>query len=384
MTNPDGACVLHLTKITQIAGSENHLLTLLTLLRRCSVDARALLLVEPDRPMDDYLAQAAARGIPTERVVIHRDLDPALYPRLWRSIRAARPDVVHTHLLHADLYGIPAARLAGVPAVITTRHNDDAFRRRFPIRQVNAALWRLVNAGIAISDAIAHFVREVERAPAHKVHTVRYGLEALPTMDRAAARAALRRELGLPDEALLLGMVSRLVEQKGIPYALRAFERVGGEFPAAHLVIAGDGLLRVELELMARSLRVADRVHFLGWRADPAAVLAALDVFLMPSLWEGFGLVLLEAMAQGLPVVGSAVSAIPEVVVDGETGLLCPPRDVHALAAAIRLLLADPERRARMGVAGRVRVEAHFSAARMVEETIALYQAVLGRPIVAG
>ncbi len=384
MTNPGGACVLHLTKITQIAGSENHLLALLTGLRRFGVDARALLLVEPDRPMDDYLAQAAARGIPAERVVIHRDLDPALYPRLWRSIRAARPDVVHTHLLHADLYGIPAARLAGVPAVITTRHNDDAFRRRFPIRQVNAALWRLVNAGIAISDAIAHFVREVERAPAHKVHTVRYGLEALPTMDRAAAQAALRRELGLPDEALLLGMVSRLVEQKGIPYALRAFERVGGEFPAAQLVIAGDGLLRVELELMARSLRVADRVHFLGWRADPAAILAALDVFLMPSLWEGFGLVLLEAMAQGLPVVGSAVSAIPEVVVDGETGLLCPPRDVHALAAALRLLLADPERRERMGTAGRARVEAHFSAARMVEETIALYQAVLGRPIAGG
>ena len=369
--------ILHVTKVTGIAGSENHLLTLLEGLRARGEDARFLLLVEPGNPVDAMVAAASARGIPVERAIIRGNLDPALILRLARRFRQQKPDLVHTHLFHADLYGTLAARLAGVPGVVSSRHNDNAFRRRPPYRQLNHFLWRLTDAGIGISDAITRFAIEVEGAPASKMTTVRYGLTpTIQVADRDAARAALPAEIGAPEDALLLGMVCRLIEQKGIPYALQAFAQIADQFPMAHMVIAGDGVLRAELEALAGSLEIGKRVHFLGWRTDTPRVFAALDVFLMPSLWEGFGLVLLEAMAQGVPVVGSAVSAIPEVVAEGETGLLCPPGDADCLAAALATLLADPERRAALGAAGRARLESHFNPDRMVDETLAVYERV--------
>jgi len=370
--------IVHVAKVIGIAGSENHLLTLLEGLRGRGYDARFLLLVEPDNPVDAFVTAAQARGIPAERLIIRANADPALLVRLARRLRALRPDIVHTHLFHADLHGIPAARLAGVRRVISSRHNDDAFRRRFPYRQINRFLWRLTDAGIGISAAITRFAIEIEGAYPAQMTTIPYGLAPAAVADRTAARAALCGELGLPPDALLAGLVCRLIEQKGVPYALRAFALVAERFPAAHLIIAGEGPLRPALEAQARDLGLAERVRFLGWRTDTAAIFAALDVFLMPSLWEGFGLVLLEAMAQGVAVIGSAVSAIPEVVVDGETGLLFPPGDVDCLAAALGDLLADPERRARLGAAGRTRLEAHFSAERMVAATMAVYERVMG------
>lgn len=375
---------LHIFKITNIAGSENHLLTLLAGLRSSDFDARFLLLVEPGNPQDAFIQAAAARGIPTKQLIIRRDLDPALFLKLWRYLRDLRPAIVHTHLIHADLHGILAAKLARVPVIVTSRHNDDDFRRRFPYQQINRILWRLADGGIAISDAIRRFVIEVEGAPPAKVRTILYGLDPAPDpavqiADKAAARAKLRAELDLSEDAILLGMVCRLIEQKGIPYALRAFARIADDFSDTALVLAGDGDQRAELEALAVELGIADRVFFLGWRGETAPIFAALDVFLMPSLWEGFGLVLLEAMAQAVPVVGSAVSAIPEVVVDGETGILCPPRDVDALIAALTTLLNDPELRQQMGAAGRARLEAAFNPARMVQATADFYTELLNK-----
>lgn len=368
----------HLIKVTGLSGAENHLLTLLSGLQARGHEPRLLLLVEPGRPAEEVVAAAEARGIPTERMPIYADLDPTLPVRLVRRLRALRPDVAHTHLLHADLHGIPAARLAGVPVVVTSRHNDDAFRVRPGIRQVNRWLWGRVDAGIAISEAVARFSIDVEGAPPERLVTIHYGLPPAPQERREASRAALRAALGLPADALLIGTVCRLIEQKGLPFGLDAFARIADRFPSAHLALTGDGPLRGALEAQAAALGIAGRTHFLGWRAETAPIFAGLDIFLMPSLWEGFGLVLLEAMAQGVPVVGSAVSAIPEVVVHGETGLLVLPRDVAGLADSLAALLGDPARRESLGAAGRARLETHFSPARMVDETLALYERLVG------
>lgn len=376
--------VIHICKVTGVAGAENHLLTLLAGLRGRGIDARLLLLVEGGNPVEAMVAAAASRGIPAERSLIRADIDPVLLIRLARRLRTLQPDIVHTHLFHADLHGIPAARLAGVSRIVSSRHNDNAFRRRFPYRQINRFLWRLTMAGIGISAAITRFTIEVEGASPAQMTTIPYGLDSTGAVDRAVARAALRSELGLPPDTLLAGIVCRLIEQKGVPYALEAFARVAARFPAAQLVIAGDGPLRPALEAQARELELAERIHFLGWRTDTAAIFAALDVFLMPSLWEGFGLVLLEAMAQSIPVIGSAVSAIPEVVADGETGLLCPPRDVDCLAAALGDLLADPDLRARLGAAGRTRLEERFTAERMVAQTAAVYERLMAGALTPG
>ncbi len=370
--------VIHLAKMTGAAGSEGHLLALLPGLRARGVDARLWMLVEPGNPVQAYVDRMQARGVPVERIVIRRHLDPGLGRRLIAHLRQARPDLVHTHLIHADLYGIPAARRAGVRGVISSRHNDDRFRRWLPFRVLSRWLWRQVDAGIAISEAIRRFTIAVEGVSPDKIHTVHYGLDPAGVQAPPDACTRLRAELGLPPGTLLAGSVCRLIAQKGLDQALEAFGQVAPEFPAAHYVIAGDGPLRGALEAQAARLKLADRVHFLGWRADAPAVLAALDVLLAPSRWEGFGLVFLEAMALGVAVIGTRVSAIPEVVADGETGWLVPPDDPVAIAGALRAALSDPDERRHRGEAGRARLESHFTVDAMVERTLAIYRGVLG------
>ncbi|MCC6614432.1 MAG: glycosyltransferase [Anaerolineae bacterium] len=370
--------VTHLIKAVGIAGAERHLLTLLPGLRARGIDVDLILLVEPDRLLDSYVQMMEAAGIPVERRIIHSHADLSLVPWLNGRLRQRKPDILHTHLIHADLYGTLAARLAGV-RVVTSRHNDDPFRTKAPLRQMLQFLWHLTSAGIAISSAVARFTIETEGAPADKLHVVHYGIAHWQgEIDKRAARADLRRELQLAPDALVIGIISRLIAQKGIDDGLRAFKQVADEFPDGHLVIAGDGALRETLELEAERLQLGTRVHFLGWRSDAVRVMAALDIFLMPSLWEGFGLTLLEAMSMAVPVVATSVSAIPEIVAHQETGLLVPPHDVNGLADALRLLMGDSALRHHMGMLGEDRLETHFSAERMIDETQAVYQRVLG------
>ncbi|MDL1885004.1 hypothetical protein FBR01_15305, partial [Anaerolineae bacterium CFX8] len=215
--------VVHIIKATRVAGAENHLLALLAGLRARRYDARLIVLVEPDKPMDSYAAQLQARQIPVERLPVRGDFDAGLLLRLRAVLRALQPDIVHTHLIHADLFGGLAARLAGVRLVISSRHNDDAFRRRLPVKLLNRVLWRMTDAGIPISDSITRFSIEVEGAPPGKLRRIYYGLEAGPPLDRAAARRDILGERGLPPESLLVGIVCRLVEQKGVRYGLEAF-----------------------------------------------------------------------------------------------------------------------------------------------------------------
>jgi glycosyltransferase involved in cell wall biosynthesis len=362
--------------MTGTAGSEGHLLVLIAGLRAAGLDARLWILVEPDKPVQGYVDRAQALGIPVERLIIRRDLDPALWRELVRRFRETRPDMVHTHLLHADLHGITAARRAGVPLVVSSRHNDDRFRRYLPVRLLHRWLWNRTHAGIAISEAIRQFSIIVEGVPADKIHTVHYGLDPATIQAPPDARAQLRATLHLPENTLLIGSVCRLIEQKGLIYGLRGFAQIVAQFPDVHYVIAGDGAQRETLEAEVRALNLVERVHFLGWRSDAYAVFAALDLLLAPSLWEGFGLVFLEAMALSVPILSTRVSAIPEIVLDGETGWLIPPRDSAATAAALREALSDPITLRARGLQGRRRLDAHFTVTAMVERTLTIYRSL--------
>lgn len=373
--------IVHVIKVTRISGAEGHLLLLLAGLRERGIDARLIILVEPDKPMDDMLEAAHEREIPVTRLATRRDYDLPLLLRLRGALREIQPDITHTHLIHADVYGYFAAKAARLQRVVSSRHNDDQFRHRPRWRRLNRWLWKRLDAGIAISEAIKQFAITIEGAPQQKIAVVHYGMTYrwLSEARIEAARQQLRAELGLDDDVLILGMVCRLVEQKGIPYAMEALRRLRADFPTTHLVIAGDGEKAVELKRLASSLGIADRLHWLGWRADAADIMAAFDVLLAPSLWEGFGLVLLEAMSRRLPVVASRVSAIPEILVDGETGLLFAARDVDGLAKAVARLLSDRALRKHMGLLGAARLEEHFSVRRMVDNTIMVYEQVLRR-----
>ncbi|MBC8097851.1 MAG: glycosyltransferase [Armatimonadetes bacterium] len=367
--------VVQIIKAKGMAGAERHLLDLMLGLRAAGVEQALLLIAEPNHTADSVEQAFSAQGFSVERVLINRHFDPPLVWRLQQALRRHHPDVAHTHLMHADVHGIPAARLAGVRLVVSSRHDDDPVRATQPLRAGYAVLWRLSHAGIAISEAVRRFCITMEGAPPDKAHTIYYGLPLpIPHYDQAAARAALLTEIDASPETLLIGMVCRLMDAKGIPDALTAFAQVLPDYPTARLVIAGDGPLRAALTAQIASLGLTGRAHLLGWRDDPLpTVVAALDLLLMPSVREGFGLTLLEAMSQAVPIIASTASALPEIVLHGETGLTVPPRDPHALAAAIRTMLADAGLRARYGVAGQQRLNTHFSAAQMVDQTLALY-----------
>lgn len=367
--------VVHLSKVKGIAGSERHLLTLLPGLAGRGVDVSMWVLAEPDGSADSFCEAMQARGMPVETFPIRGHLDLSLPGRLAAALRAARPDIVHTHLVHADLYGLPAAGRADVPHAISSRHNDNPFRRRAGLKALNRRVMRRADRVIAISGALAGFVREVEGIEAGKVVTVRYGLEP-PAQDLESGRQAARAAWGIEDAAPVVGFFGRLIEQKGVDTLLEAWAQVSRQYPAARLVIVGDGKERPALEARAAALGLSG-VRFAGWAPDAACLMPGCDIIAMPSRWEGFGLVALEAMAAARPLVTSRVSALPEIVVDLKTGLLVPPDDPPALAEAISGLLADPAWAGAMGQAGRARLAEAFSPERMIAETLAVYEDVM-------
>ncbi|MBM4425337.1 MAG: glycosyltransferase family 4 protein [Chloroflexi bacterium] len=364
--------IAHIFKATGLSGAEAHILTLSKALRNEGHECALIALTDPRRPPTAVFESARAGGLPFESAPLHSHFDIAVVPRILSHLKSSRAQIAHTHMIHADLYGTLAAQWAGLP-VVQSRHNDDKFRRRSAARWLMRAASLPAKRVVAISDSLAAFTRDVEKVPAAKIIRIHYGLDPAEVMAKARP-GALRAELGIAPNAPLIGAVGRLSEQKGIPFLIEAFVRVRDSFPSARLAIAGDGPLRAELEAQAAPLGGA--VRFLGWRNDTPTVMADLDVLCVPSLWEGFGLVTLEAMALSKPIVASRVSALPEIVSDGDTGLLVPSGDPAALAEALIALLADPARARAMGERGRARLEKEFTVRRMAEQHVAVYSAV--------
>jgi glycosyltransferase involved in cell wall biosynthesis len=330
-------------------------------------------------PIAEEIARAGvrvhlARGQPGPR-------DPAAFLRLVRLLRDERPDVVHTYLLNAGLYGRLAAIAAGVPVILAAEQN--VYRRK---KRRHAILERLLAARtfrvVACCRTVGDFYRRQTGVPADKIAVVynaaRFGPEPSP-----ADREPARRALGLPPEAIVLGTLGRLTEQKGQAVLLRAVADLAPRFPELVLFLAGDGPLRAELEAFAERLGVGSRVRFLGVRRDRAALYAAMDAFVLPSLWEGLSLSLVEAMGAGRPVVATTVGGNPEVVEQGRTGLLVPPEEPAALAAAIVELLRDRQLAAEIGRAAAREARARFSIEEHVARIAALYREGLGRAATA-
>jgi glycosyltransferase involved in cell wall biosynthesis len=349
--------VLHVHRIGGIGGSERHLLTLLPALAARGVDVRFLGLDDTSRAPDPFYE---ALSVPYARVRAPRDFDA----RLAWAVRAEtqNADIVHTHLVHADVYGA-----LGADRLVSTKHNDDPFRAG-AFRFVERALARRAAKVIAITEALARFQVERVGLPADKVEVIHYGLDDLP------AAWGSNPEDDVPAGARVLLAVCRLEPQKGLDIAVRALPGIRTRHPTAELVVLGEGPQRSELEQLAATLEVP--VHLLGRVPDVAPWLQRADLLVHPARWEGFGLALLEAMLASKPVVATHVSSIPEIVVDGQTGLLVPPEQPQALAAAATRILDDP---GDYGEQGRRRAQSQFSVSCMAERTLALYEAALGR-----
>lgn len=306
------------------------------------------------------------RGWPITSLNEPTGLRPGLVLRLARCFRRLRPDVVHSHNPRAVVYAAPAARLACVPRVVHTRHGQHVeapFRQRLLHSLATRAVDRVVN----VSADSARF-SEREGLPRWKSCTIRNGIDVLRfryTGPRADGPAVF---------------VGRLATAKAVDVLLEATARAVQAEPSFRLEIAGDGPCRDDLVALADRIGLAGHVRFLGVVSDVPGVLARGSQFVLSSLSEGIPLVALEAMSVGLPVVATSVGGLPEVVEDGETGLLVPPRDPEALARAMLRLYRDPDLCSELGRTARARALALFDVRRMVAEYEDLYLSLLGRP----
>jgi len=327
-----------------------------------------LVLADPEDHPAPFVASMKSRGIPCKMISMSSDLDPLLLLRLVKFMRGHPSQVVHTHLIHADLYGTLAARLAGIPSVVSTKHGYNPWRsqRFYGLLDRLAAVFQ--TRIVTISDALGRWLVEIEGLPPEKLTTIHYSL------DVNCFRPSVTEDLSLQVSRPIIGTVSRLIHQKGIHILLQAFADCAKKHPSISLVVVGDGPERSNLASLAEELGLGYRVEFWGHRSDIDKILHSIDIFALPTFGEGFGLVLLEAMACSKPVVATNVMSIPEIVEPGETGFLVPAKDVSALAEALDTLIVNPELWDQFGKAGFQRVKREFTVERMVRKTAEVYQ----------
>lgn len=354
------------------AGAERVVQELATRLDPARYQVVVASLRSPGGDDGDVARALAAAGVPVVPLRMRGKLDPRGPWRLVRLVRRLRPHVVHAHLFHANLAARLLARAAGAGRVISTVHVVE--RRRLPARFALERLTaRLDDRTACVSEAVARFARERLGAAPGRLVVVPNGVD-LARFAALPAREAARADLGLPGEGLVVGALGRLDPQKGLDVLVDAFARVRASTGApVTLALAGAGPEEAALRARVARLGLDGRVRFLGHRPDVPRVLAAMDVFCMPSRWEGFGLALVEAMAAGRPVIASHVDSLPEVL--GDAGVLVPPDDPAALAGALGALLDDPRRRDDLARRARARA-ARFDVAAMVAAWEAVYRGV--------
>jgi L-malate glycosyltransferase len=311
----------------------------------------------------------------------HFGKDPTLALRLAWLLRRRRVDILHTHNWVTLMHGLPAAKLARVPLIIHGEHGKIQDRPRQIVAQRWS--WRHVDQVLSVSTALADRMAECIGFPSTKIQVISNGVDTDRFQPSSLAKHELRRQLALPVDGFLVGMVARLVPFKNHNGMLQALAQLRGAGVEIHLALAGDGPLRAELAELAQTLNVADRVHFLGELADTSRLLGALDVLVSNSSHnEGMSNAILEAMACGIPVVATRVAASPELLDEGAAGILVAPRDIGELAAAIGRLQHDVAQRLALGKNARLRVEQSYSITSMVESYRQLYLQLAGRHLV--
>ncbi|MGY1604192.1 glycosyltransferase [Geodermatophilus sp. SYSU D00815] len=387
----DRVRVLQLTGIT-VGGSAEHLLQLATLLPPDRFETTIAL--SGGGPLDDAIRASGLPVVdyaPSHGAGHFKQATPdgpvellRQFLRIRSHIRRHRYDVVHTHTSVAGAMGRVAAWSAGTPVRVHMLH---AYAGHAGVPQPRRSLFRLVERALGLFTthyvAGSRFIRDVgvrhRMFRPEQVTVIPYSSRMTVGDADDAARARLRAGLGLPADAPLVALVGRIEDQKGVDLLVRAVPAVLAQVPRAHVLVVGDGTRRTQAEALAAELGVSGSVHFTGWRHDLADVMRAIDVLALPSRWEAFGIVNLEAMAAAKPVVGFAVEGIPEVVVHGETGLLSPAGAVDDLARDLVRVLSDPALAARLGAAGRRRFVEHFTPERMAQAHVELYERLLSR-----
>ncbi len=301
---------------------------------------------------------------------------------IWRIIKKYNPLIVHTHSSKAGLMGRLAAKLAGTPIIVHTPHGHVFFgyfgifkTKLFIIFEKLAS--RITDKIVALTNREKkdHILFKI--AAEDKFSVIYSGIE-LNTLKESnfKEKQNLKKELGIPENSLIVGTAGRLVPVKGPEFLVKASKYIISKYPDTYFMFTGDGPLEQDLKRKALEMGISDNIIFLGWRNDLVKIISIYDVFVLPSLNEGMGRVLVEAMALGKSIVASNVGGIPDLVIHGKNGFLIPPKNSKKLAKYIQVLLEDKDKREKMGLAGK-EMAYNFTSERMVEKIAYLYKKLL-------
>ncbi len=364
--------ILHVIATLDPAGAENQLVRLALGLDRARFSCFVCCLTRGGA-LEEKLLRG---GIPC--VILHKQAkcDPLVLFRLTRLVRKLRPHIVHTWLFTSNAYGRTAAILGGAPVRVTSELSVDGWKRG-PYLAVDRLLLPFTDAVTVNAEAVRRFYASKEHVPPSRMVLIRNGIDL--AVFRPRPREQARTQFGLPPEAAVIGGAGRLDPQKGFGFLLEAMPLVRAEVAGARLIIAGEGHERRRLEDQVDRLGLRECVRLLGHVEDMAGFMSAIDVFALPSLWEGLPHVVMEAMACGRPVVAARAGGADELVEEGATGHLVEPRSPTALAGALVRLLRRPDETRTMGARAQAVARKEFDFMKMVRQTEALYLSLIER-----
>ncbi|MBI2410341.1 MAG: glycosyltransferase family 4 protein [Candidatus Kerfeldbacteria bacterium] len=350
--------IVHIIDSLRCDGAQRMLTELLTRLDSQQFEARVIALTGSG---NDYIyQQLQAAGIEVE-IIQERGVGMRSFFQLMRLLKRWRPDIVHTHLFFSDVWGAAACKLAGVPVLVSTEHNINRDFNRTKLVFKRKA-YRKCDAIIAISQAVKEYIVELDSKNQCKVRLIYNGIDL--------SRFSAKKTPTMLHQPPVISIIGRLEEQKGHAQAIAAFAQVKG---AVDLHIIGQGSLQLALEQQVQQIGLKNRVQFLGQRIDIEQVYADSDIIFIPSRFEGFGLVAVEAMAAGKPIVASRVDGLAEILQHEKTALLVDMQQPKTVAQQIDRLLAEPTLRAHLGATAKQDAQ-RFDIAKTVEQYQQLYK----------
>lgn len=363
-----------------MTGAENHILSLVNHINRETYEP-SVICFQPGHLVDEL----KKLGVPTQVFPVNSKFDVLAIWRLAHLLGRKKPDLIHTHAPRAMLLGNLAAKIAGLPTV-TTIHESTTHKLRSPLKTfvyqcIEDLLIRETTMIIAVSHALETNLINERGHDKSSIKVIHNGID-LSKFDAdkidPTQESRLLSSLDLNPHAPIIGTIGRLDKEKGHYYFVEAIPQILRAFPEAKFVVVGDGHRASRLRQYCHGLGIKQSVLFLGWRKDIPELLSVFHVFVLPSIWEAFGITAVEAMAMEKPVVASRCGGVEEIIEDGVTGVLVPPADPDALARAVMSLLQNPEKATTLAMAGRDFVRVNFDAALMARETQKVYERICG------
>lgn len=364
--------VLHVISKLPVGGVEN---LLLMVLRNCDREKFFPLICSlSDRGEIGKEIEELGFQVVCLNKLRHR-LDWTIVKDIYQCIKQNDIRVVFSYQYHANLYARVAAHLARVPCTIASVHNVYTIDKKIHRRIINRYLAGWTDKIVAVSKAVKDDVLRYDGVPDDKVEIIYNGVDLSKFINTEGSH--IRNEFGIPLATPVIGTVGRLTLQKGQRYLLEAVSQLRDKFPRLILLVVGDGPLKNELEDYTKTIGIRKSVIFTGSRRDVPSLLAAMDIFVLPSLWEGLSISLIESMAAGKPVITTDIAPIREVVNTDKVGILVPPKDSKSLAGAIEILLRNKSLAASLGTAARERVFSTFNIQTTIRRYTDIFENIL-------